>query len=537
MNAVGNKAIWLGALVAALSAGCGSSSASQPGGTAGQGGAAGTGGAGGSAGAAGAGGAGGPLALAPGDVAKLPVDSGMAGARIATPGGNEKYVLVLASTRFDTSGDQLDYSLKLDSAPPGASAAPVTGCSVSSDPWSTTKVPKETAPSGTAVAVGTTRTINVQKAIGFEAIQAKAIAVGKSAVVWADVTPAHPANLDTAFVSQFLSDFEDTILPRERAIFGMESDQDGDGHISLVFTPLTYDTAVAFFTGCDLSGPGGCLTTNHGEYLYLTPPDAIDPPYNTPNAIKEILTHECSHLINFNRKVLQNQLASWPDSSYMDEGVGAFAQDAVGPQAGNLYVAMAGLDQINQFSLGETLVDGAQYDLNRDGALRGGSYWFVRWLYDRAGADTANQDGTITNKGGISFFRALLDAKPSIAKDLPGETQATISDIAMDFYTTLAMSNRDETGGVAPTDPCFAYQPTTTDPVWQTQRGADVYAKFHGMQMNGPKIQPAASADGKLLAGGVEYLDVGAKSGQPELDLTVTVDPEAQARVRIGRVR
>lgn len=534
MNMSGGKSVGLCALAAALSCGCGSSSASQPtgtGGTSGQGGMAGSGG------AAGAGGVGGPLALAPGDVAELPVQSGTAGARIATPGGNEKYVLVLASTRFDTSGDQLAYSVKLDAAPDGASATPVTGCSVSTDPWSTTNVPKETAPSGTAVTVGTTRTINVQRAVGFETIQAKAIAVGKSAVVWADVTPAHPANLDTTFVNQFLSDFEDTILPRERTVFGMESDLDGDGHISLVFTPLTYDTAVAFFTGCDLVDAGGCLTTNHGEYLYLTPPDAIAPPYNTPNAIKEILTHECSHLINFNRKVLLNKLSSWPDSSYMDEGVGAFAQDAVGPQAGNLYVAMAGLDQIDQFSLGETLMDGAQYDLNRDGALRGGSYWFVRWLYDQAGADTANTDGTITNKGGISFFRALLDAKTSIAKDLPGETQASASDIAMDFYTTLAMSNRDETGGVAPTDPCFAYQPIATDPVWQTQRGANIYAKFHGMQMNGPKTQPAATADGKLLAGGVEYLDVDAKSGQSELDLTVTVDPKAQARVRIGRVR
>ncbi len=221
----------------------------------------------------------------------------------------------------------------------------------------------------------------------------------------------------------------------------------------------------------------------------------------------------------------------------MDEGVGAFAQDAVGPQAGNLYVAMAGLDQIDQFSLGDTLLDGAQYDMQRDGALRGGSYWFVRFLYDRAGGDVVNTDGSIGDKGGISFLRALLDAKPSIAKDLPGETKASISNIAMDFYTTLAMSNRDETGGVKPTNSCFEYQPTTTDPVWQKQRGADVYAQFHGMQMNGPKTQPAASADGKLLAGGVEYLTVGATSGKPELDLTVTVDPKAQARVRIGRIR
>lgn len=532
MRATLSSSACLCVLLSALSYGCGSSS-SQP---SNNGGAAGQGGAGAAGGAAGAAGAGGPIALAPGDVAELPVDSGTAGARIATPKGDEKYVLILASTRFDASGAQLDYSLNLDAAPDGATATPVESCSIGTDPWSTTPLPKETPPSGTAVAVGTTRTINVPGAVGYEAIQAKAIAVGKSAIVWADITPAHPANLDTAFVNQFLSDFEDTILPRERTVFGMESDEDGDGHISLVFTPNTYQTAVAFFTGCDLSNLGGCFISNKGEYLYLTPPDAIAPPYNTPNAIKEILTHECGHLVSFNQKELRNNLTTQPDSLYMDEGVGGFAQDVVGPQAGNLYVAMAGLDGIDQFSLGDTLLDGAKYDLNRDGVLRGGSYWFVRWLYDRAGGDTIS-GGSIQNKGGPAFLRALLDAKTSIATDLPVETKASVSDIAADFYTTLAMSNRDETGGVAPTNSCFAFQPTTTDPVWQTQRGGDVYAKFHGMQMNGPKTQPATSADGKLQAGGVEYLDVDAKSGQPELDLTVTVDPNAKARVRIGRIR
>ncbi len=168
---------------------------------------------------------------------------------------------MLASTRFDASGDQLDYSLKLDAAPDGATAIRVTGCSVGPDPWGATPVPAETPPSGsTSVTVGTTRTLDIQTGITYQAIQAKAIAVGKSAIVWADTTPAHPANLDAAFVSQFLADFENVILPRERAIFGMESDQDNDGHISLVFSPLTYQSAVAFFTGCDLQSLVGCKT-------------------------------------------------------------------------------------------------------------------------------------------------------------------------------------------------------------------------------------------------------------------------------------
>ncbi|MHB8879321.1 MAG: hypothetical protein ACYC8T_36970, partial [Myxococcaceae bacterium] len=365
--------------------------------------------------------------------------------------------------------------------------------------------------------------------------------VGVRAVVWADKTVAHPANLDPGFVTAFLADFENIILPRQRTVFGMESDLDGDGHIALVFSPLTYQTAVAFFTGCDLKNFAGCPSTNSGEYLYLTPPATIPAPYNTPNAIKEILTHECSHLIHFNRKVLKNTLADWTDSSYLIEGVGGFAQDAVGPQAGNLHVAKAGLDGIGKFSLSDTLRDNTRYDTPRDGVLRGGSYLFVRYLYDRAGGDLIQTDGTIVNQGGPAFFRALLGAPQSVAAALPGVSGATLGDIAADFYTTLAMSNRDSsTGGVAPTNPCFAYLPTTIDPQWTNrQRGANVFAKFSGgaIQMTGPAMQQAAISDGLMRVGGVEYLELDAAAGSTHLDFTLLVDPTAQARVRVGRLR
>ncbi len=481
----------------------------------------------------------GPLSMAPGEVVELELTSAapsVGGARLATPTGNEQFVLIIASTDFASSAVTPGYSLGLSSAPEGARTHPVTGCSLGVEPWRSSPPPTETPPGGTAVAEGTVRSLKVPTPAGYETIDAQAIAVGQRAVVWADTTAAHPASLDAGFVTQFLTDFENTILPRERAIFGVESDQDGDGHVALVFSPLTYQTAVAFFSGCDLVNMQGCVSSNHGEYLYLTPPSAIAPPYNTPNAIKEILTHECSHLIHFNRKVLRNGLASWPDSAYLDEGVGGFAQDAVGPQAGNLYVTKAGLDGIRNFSLADTLFDNAAYDTARDGVLRGGSYLFVRYLYDRAGADVANSDGSITGQGGPSLFRALLDAPESVAAALPTQTGAPLSDIAADFYTALAMSNRDEGGGVAPLNPCFAYLPSTKDPIWNKQRGADLFATF-SMQMTGPSMQSATVADGQLRSGGVEYVVLDATAGTPELGLAVLMTSSTKPRVRIGRLR
>lgn len=475
------------------------------------------------------------LSLEPGEVAELRLEGGLAGARLATPLGTERFVAVLVSTRFDALGSSDPYAFNVGVEVVSSGRATAAGCALSSDPWSATPPPVETPPAGGAPDAGATRTLAMQTATGVETITVQAIASSASAVVWADITPAHPADLDAGFVGQFLQDFETVILPRERALFGVESDLDGNGRVGLVFTPLTRQTAVAFFTACDLKALPGCPAGNGGEYLYLTPPSAISPPYNTPNAIKEILSHECSHLVHFNRKVLRNGLSAWADSAYLAEGVGGFAQDAVGPQAGNLHVAKAGLDGIDGFSLSEVLVDGLPYDAARDGLLRGGSYLFVRWLYDRAGGDQLDASNAIAGQGGPAFLRRVLDSDQSVAAALVGASGHSHADLAVDFFTTLAMSDREQNGGVPPTNECFAFRPASTDPVWNRQRGANLYAQF-ALKMTGPKTQPASAADGRLRGGGAEYLVLDASSAG-ELPFTLQLAASAQARLRVGRVR
>src|SRR5258708_7184795 len=121
-----------------------------------------------------------------------------------------------------------------------------------------------------------------------------------------------------------------------------------------------------------------------------------------------------------------------------------------------------------------------------------------------------------------------------MAKQLPVTTGSSIEDIGMDFYTTLAMSNRP----TAPKNPCFAFLPTQQDPITMRQRGGNTFATFAGgmMQMTGPAVQTPAKADGQILPGGVEYVTIDA-AGQPEIDLTVTVDAAALPRVRVGRLK
>lgn len=476
-----------------------------------------------------------PLAFAPGELVELSLRSdGSAGARLATAGG-EEFVLLIASTDFRSSQGVFEYGVSLGKAPEGSSASYVTGCSLSPERFASLPLPVEPPAPGKPPAEGTTRRLTIPTGRGHQAVDARAVSVGSQAVVWLDTT--QPSALDREFIERFRDDFERVIMPRSRAVFGSEPDSDGNGRIDLVFSPLTRETGVAFFSSCDLlAEQPGCEASNRGEFLYLTPPEAIAPPYDTPNAIKEILTHEVSHLLHFNRKVLKNKLPAWADGVYVAEGIGGFAQDVTGFQAGNLYVTKAGLDGIDQVSVSDLLFADEKQPKPFDGILRGAGYLFVRYLYDRAGGDVV-QGVDVQSRGGPALVRALIDSAKPVAQALPEVTGAATVDLALDFFSALALSNRTEAGGVAAANACFSYLPTVKDPVTGKQRGASTFARLHGQRMNGPRVVPLAQADGKLRQGGVEYLTLTASPGERELAFSLNVAPAAAARVRLARMR
>ena len=449
------------------------------------------------------------------------VEGVLAGGRFAVPltvAPGQSYVAVLSSGD-GALGRRHRYRAFTASGAEGE-ARPVTGCVLGAV---TPEPPNAEVPSAD-------RAPAAKRAFAFRhhgevlPIEAKPVAVGRHAVVWADVSADHPAVLDEAFAQAFLEDFERVILPRARTIFGVESDIDDDGRIALLFSPLTNQAAVAFFSGCDLSA--ACPHSNQGEILYLTPPNAIRPPYNTPRAIKEILAHELEHLLHFNQHVLRHPgLEDDPDGLYLHEGFGALAQDVTGFQAGNLYVTLAGLKAVDRTSLNPLLTEGRGYDDEDDGPLRGIAYLFTRWIYDRAGGDAQGPDGAIVDRGGPTLLRQLLAAKGSVASELLA--RADRERLVADFYTALAAPKSGAT------NTCFDFLPTEPDAITQRQRGADPYAEFHGQAMTGPSVQPPPG-DGELLAGGADFLLV-----EPDAEGTTTlfveVEAEAGARLRILR--
>ena len=389
---------------------------------------------------------------------------------------------------------------------------------------------------------GDKRTFKISSSgTSFTTITAEAIHVDGTAAFWLDKTTTPLASIEAADIKAVADGFSKIIVPRERIYFGQESDVDGDKLISVLFSPLVAGSAIAYFSPCDLLDPAVvtyCKASNKMELLYVSPPSSLKPPYNTVNAMLEVVAHELQHAIYFNRKYLLNNKTGGGENPYVTEGLSHLAQDLSGYQAGNLYVVLAtlkGIDLVAVPNLGSdaisTYIKGPS-----DGVMRGADYLLLRYLFDRAGGDAMDSAGKPLDKGGIKWLRTFMDAKETGLKNLTGSTKLELSKLSLDFWTAMAVSNRGVGGKPISSEARYNFLPTTVDPLTKRQRGCNLFAAFHGSKMNGPATQSFTAPDKILRAGGGELLLLAPKAGQPVLRFSVTADSEAKAQVRLIRV-
>lgn len=374
-------------------------------------------------------------------------------------------------------------------------------------------------------------------------ISAECIAVDATAAFWIDKTTTPLASISTQSLSEVADGFSKIIVPRERVYFGKESDKDGDGLISVLFSPLVAASAVAYFSPCDLVDTSLvpiCADRSNGmELLYMSPPSSIPPPMNTTKAILETVAHELAHAIYFNRKYLLNGTAGLAsENPYITEGLSALAQDLSGYQAGNFFVAWAGLEGVSQLSVPNMTSNALKSYVQgeADGIMRGGEYLLMRYLFDRAGGDALDAKGAPVDKGGIAWLRSFHDDKETGTAAVLKTTKLTAPELFEDFWTALALSNRGPAGAPISSIAKYNFQAVTTDPLTGRPRGFDLFGSFHGQQLTGPATAKLSAADGSLLAGGAEYLLVGA-SGKETLTFTIETDPVAKARARLIRIK
>ncbi len=402
-------------------------------------------------------------------------------------------------------------------------------------PWGEGGPPPEPAPNE-----GETRQFEIADGNNVvQTIDAEAVRVTSELVIYMDRTTPGAGDIAADDLDEITAGFGDVVLPRERIFFGQESDVNDDQHVSVLFSPLTYEHAVAYVSPWDLitdpqEQPPG-VPTNNQELLYLTPPDVIPAPYNTPRAIIETMAHEFQHAIYFYRKFMLNDNFGADENAYVTEGLSALAQDLSGYAAGNLYVTKHALDHINDLSAARAIGGGLGYDQFYDGALRGGAYLFIRYLYDQAGGDELDGAGVVTEtEQGAAWLRAFVDRPELGWENIELATGSEPRDVMAHWFAAMMIDDRGPEGADLSADPVLNYLPVANCPLTNAPRGMSMFLPFHGQGMAGPTIQAIADADGNLHAGGVDYLSFGAaEAGQTTL--TVTSDVAADLIVTVVR--
>ena len=388
--------------------------------------------------------------------------------------------------------------------------------------------------------VGDSFAFEVYNGTRYVDIEAEAIEVTDELVVWEDRTTDNEfGSVDEDMMAAVVEQLEEIVLPRERQLFGDESDVDGDGKLWVLMTyTVNQYGAQAYVTWCDIGVTEGCYGYGHGHEIVYMGYNDPDDSRASADGITETVAHELAHLIYAYHKVLLNGAAGVDENIYVTEGTSAMAQDLTGYNNGNQYVWATAFDMIETYgsddysvqavSLNDLFRGSGYYDQARDGALRGGAYLFLRYLFEQAGGMSVDAEGAFTDDGGIAWIRDFFSVPETGVDSVEATTGADFSDLALDFYTAMVVSGRDLN-----TDPAFNFHPRVEDPLTGYEFGVDPYANIHGwLQLTGPVVQPIDEADGSLRAGGVEYLQISAEAGVYGLP----VSEAALARARVFRI-
>jgi len=211
---------------------------------------------------------------------------------------------------------------------------------------------------------------------------------------------------------QELADQFESVVPVERLLFGDESDINGDGKFTVLFTQTVNELSVGsggmvtgFFFAIDLFDN---LISNGREIFYTFIPDpngnfgpAISKSFATINIYPGVFSHEFQHLINFNMHFNVNNASA--EVSWLNEGLAHLAEDIYSFNSDN-FMTTVGLENPARVSSYFNSISNTCFTCGTSLMQRGGAYLFVRYFYEQA--ELGNLDGA---SSGADLLRRLLD--------------------------------------------------------------------------------------------------------------------------------
>ena len=295
-------------------------------------------------------------------------------------------------------------------------------------------------------------------------------------------------HISDADLESLADSFEGIILPRDRSLFGDESDINGDGRITVLMSCITNRMATSggivtgfFFPGDLYADSSSNPASNEREIFYTLVPDPegrcgvpISAEFATQNILPGVLAHEFQHMISFNNHVLLGKGAT--EEPWLNEAMSHLAEDLCGFGQENPSRVKLFLDQPSATSL----IPSTSPRL----AERGASYLFLRYLYEQhPEGERFVTELSAGSQRGIQNVLSAFGSNDASLDEFP--------EMIGRWAITLALSN---TGIVS--DPAYNYRPRGIDPETGNSTGICLRcdtADGRGTVLNGPAISTVAS--------------------------------------------
>lgn len=265
--------------------------------------------------------------------------------------------------------------------------------------------------------VGSVRTFQVLNSFSgsssYEAVEAELVLSRAEFLFYVDERDLDRFDAEdlTALADQF-----ESVLPAERALFGSPSDVDGNGKVSVLFTRVVNALSgsgggiiTGFFYAADLQAASQNPYSNEGEVIYSFVPDAtgelgtsISKTFAFSNIYPGVLPHEYQHISNYNRHVLEN--GGETEKTFLNEALSHLAEDIYSLDDRGFMVE-AGLENPSRVASYLNQIDKICFTCGSNLAQRGGSYLFLRYLYEQA--ELGNLAGA---QSGADLLEALLSS-------------------------------------------------------------------------------------------------------------------------------
>lgn len=343
-------------------------------------------------------------------------------------------------------------------------------------------------------------------------IQAKLIQQTRYAKVYQE----EGISIDPGLVTELIRRVDDLIVPRDRLLFGQESDINGDAHFSVLLTNRFKNSgAVGFFSAADLfprrifSNP----FSNEQEILYATPVTG----QVSRNLLYATIAHEYQHLINFSRRVSEIPNAV-PEEVWLNEGLSYMAEDNCG--LGDDSNGPPAMSFAYLRSPADASLTGPDLRGDMDTAeQRGAAFLFLRYLFEQAGGTSGfDTTGNLVDQGGATFTRALVSSGLSGKSNIEKATGKPFQELFVKWVATLMAE-----GMLGLQENEFHYNPPKKDAI--TGQAVGIALRENRsvncdtckgnrvtIPLNGPAFESAPSGSWTVQGGSARFFDPSAFS-------------------------